>query len=491
MYWLVCNIQLNTGGQMKIKQQGFAILITAIVLSIAGVAYTASMAYLQIIDNQVLGNYYRNSEAFVNAESGINLTLSKLKNVSTATNMLDNLPYIYTASLNATTSYQVTVTQLSSNKLHIISVGHSQDGTASKQVSVQVYYDIAFNIPTAPLSSNGKLQINAADSINDGCEGLTVAECRSPGSIAPQITLSQPSFTLPSTVLAQENNDQPVPDFCLDDSLQGDNIDLSAIYGSLFDQDGLSRFKQINLNQWGSAASASGSVFDQVQPIEDMNSATSLFENTFGITWQDAKGELTSSSQVAHIDMGNLNNGSCSEQLQNVDDLIDIIYITGDCDIKQQHTSTNSAGNKHFTIGSADDPKLIFMEGGSFTALPNTHSAVIGLLYLLPDSEEVIDENGNLVYIDGIKQTAQDMSIDLAGIQVNGALLSEYSCSVSSAVSDNFNSDNFNNNFNNNNSLPPLSIRYDKNVLNQLYKQLGMTDATSNYQLVAGTWRDF
>ena len=208
----------------------------------------------------------------------------------------------------------------------------------------------------------------------------------------------------------------------------------------------------------------------------------SAFENTFGITWQDAKDELTSSSQVAHIDMGNLNNGSCSEQLNNLDDLIDIIYITGDCNIKQQHTSINSAGNKHFTIGSADDPKLIFIEGGSFTALPDTHSAVIGLLYLLPASEAVIDDNGDLVYIDGIKQTAQDISIDLAGIQVNGALLSEYSCSVSSAAS---------NNINNDDSLPPLSIRYDKNVLNQLYKQLGMTDATSNYQLVAGTWRDF
>ena len=58
---------------MKKQQQGFAVLTTVIILSIAGIAYTTHMACLQLIDNKVLANYYRSSEAFANAESGVNL----------------------------------------------------------------------------------------------------------------------------------------------------------------------------------------------------------------------------------------------------------------------------------------------------------------------------------------------------------------------------------------------------------------------------------
>lgn len=462
---------------MGSRQQGFAILITVIVLSITGIAYTSYMAYLQIMDNLVLANYYRNSEAFVNAESGINLTLSKLNTVDTANEMLDNLPFVYATPINSTTSYQVTVTKVASNKLHITSTGQSQDGTASRIVSLEVYYNIAFNIPIAPLSSNGKLQINATDSINDGCEGLTKAACRSPGNIAEKIIVNNPSL---ATVNIEDSNNELPSTLCSSTSSEANSIDENAIFGELIDQEGYSRFEEIIAQQWGSAASAAGSVFDQVNSIDDMDNASSLFESTFGVAWQDAKDELASSASVAHINMNNSITGSCSEQLQSIDDDIDIIYIQGDCNIKQDDIATsNIDGNQHFTLGSADTPKIVFIEGGTFITPPNAASTVIGMLYLMPATHDVIDDDGNLIYVDGIKQTKQDQSVDLAGIRVNGALLSGYNCSASNTIDSS------------NDVHKNLSIRYDKNVLNKLYKQLGMTDSTSHYQIVSGSWRDF
>ena len=462
---------------MGSRQNGFAVLITVIILSVAAISYTSNMAYLQIMDNLVLGNYYRNSEAFVNAESGINLTLSKLNTVDTANEMLDNLPFVYDTPINSKTSYKVTVTKVASNKLHITSTGRSQDGTASRIVSLQAYYNIAFNIPIAPLSSNGTLQINATDSINDGCGGLTKAACRSPGNIAEKIIINNPNLAAASI---ESSNIEESPILCNSALSAANNIDENAIFGEQMDQQGHSRFEEVSAQQWGVAASAAGSVFDQVNTIDDMDNASSLFESTFGVVWQDAKEELVSSASVAHIDMNNLITGSCSDQLQSIDDDIDVIYIQGDCNIKQADiTTSNIDGNQHFTLGSSDDPKMVFIEGGTFITPENARSTVIGMLYFMPASHDVIDDNGNLVYVDGIKQTLQEQSIDLAGIRVNGALLSEYNCSASNPMKSG------------NDAQKNLSIRYDKNVLNKLYKQLGMTDSTSNYQIVAGSWRDF
>ncbi|MCP4324698.1 MAG: hypothetical protein GY787_23175, partial [Alteromonadales bacterium] len=70
----------NTAFNKNRKQQGFAIFTSAVLLSIAGIMFTASLASSQLVDNQIIGNYYRNNEAFANAESGINFVLSMLDN---------------------------------------------------------------------------------------------------------------------------------------------------------------------------------------------------------------------------------------------------------------------------------------------------------------------------------------------------------------------------------------------------------------------------
>lgn len=480
---------------MKKQQQGFAILTTVVILSIAGISYTTHMAYLQLIDNKVLANYYRNIEAFANAESGINLILSKLTNVDLATEMIDNLPYIYNTEGTSTNPYQVTVSELTPNKLHVSSIGHSTDGSAIRTISLEVYYYIDFDTPIAPLLSNGKLKINASDSINDGCGGLTLSECRSPGNIAQKVIISQPATNQSLVNVSNpivENNAQ-VSTLCSATILNPDNsinininnnINLNAIHGQLIDEEGGNRVKEIINNQWGAAASITSPIFDGVTAIDDTENASSLFESTFGTTWENMKDQFVYSESVAHIDMTNINSVTCSEELNNVNADINIIYIKGNCIIDPLDTLSSNASditfnNNYFTIGTTDSPKMVFLEGGTFIAPANTISSVVGMLYLIPATHDVVDINGNAVYIDGVRQLEQDHDINLAGIQVNGSLLSEYSCTASAI--ENSNNDPHQN----------FSTRYDKHVLNSLYKQLGMEPSESHYQLVAGTWRDF
>ena len=476
---------------MRKQQQGFAVLTTVVILSIAGIAYTTHMAYLQLIDNKVLANYYRNNEAFANAESGINLILSKLNTVTVATDMLDNLPFTYPAQVTPTTLYQVSVTALTTNKLHVSSIGYSVDGSALRNISVDVYYYIDFETPIAPLLSNGNLKINGFDSINDGCDGLSISECRSPGNMAKKVIISQPISNEPMTNQANINIDNQIESditeistLCSDGlTVTGSSIDLDAINGQLIDQEGATRFQEVSSNQWGAAASITSPIFDGITSIEDVTSASSLFESTFGVTWENAKAQFIHSESVEYIDMTDINTVSCSEELQYIDEDINIIYIQGDCivdplDTSFSNTSGTALNSHHFTIGSTDNPKMVFIEGGTFIAPANTTSSVVGMLYLIPAKHEVLDTNGNAVYIDGIKQTLVEQDVDIAGIQVSGSILSEYNCTASVAGD-------------HNNASKHFSTRYDKNVLNLLYKRLGMIPSESHYQLVAGTWRDF
>lgn len=451
------------------RQSGFAILTSTIILSIAGVLYTANMASSQLIDNQILGNYYRNAEAFVNAESGVNLVLSKLDSVDIASNILNNLPFTYPVQVSDASPYQVIVSSISNNTLEIMSTGFSQDGTATRDVSLQIYYSTSYNIPIAPLSSNGKLNIDATATINNGCEGLSADECRSPGNISDKMIISQPTAEQEDTAL------------CSGDSLQTNAIDESAIYGELVDENNDSRLQEITDNNWGTATSSAGTIFDQVTPIEDMENPSSLFESTFGVSLENGRSELASSGDVARIDMTSANAVSCSEQLKTVTDDVTVIYIKGDCNIDQNDASHSATSeNKRFTIGSPDNPKMVFIEGGTFITKPSTGASVIGLLYFLPGINDVEDENGDVVYIDGVKQTYLDQSVDMGGIRVNGALMSEYNCSA-----DGYDKTD------NTGTKQHFSSRYDKTVLNALYGSLGMTASGSSYQLVSGSWRDF
>ena len=459
-------------------QKGFAVLITTVILSIASITYTANMAYLQLMDNKVLGNYYRNNQAFLNAESGIDLILNKLSSVAVANDMVSNLPFVYPSQISIGMPYQVTVTELGINQLSISSVGYSLDGTALRNILMAVDYQIDFATPPAALLSDGKINVASSDLINDGCEGVSATDCRSPGNIADQIIISH-TDSLNSRLI--EGNIDPDSEWCIGDIAAGhkNNIDLAAIQGELVDEAGGTRFKEINNSEWGGGSSLTGDLFGEINEIDALENGHSLFESTFGAAWQSVKQHFATSESVAHIDMTGFNVMSCSEQLQSIDIDTAIIYIQGNCDIAPHSLNENNVLNNQFTIGSTADPKMVFMEGGTFTSTANIDTSIIGMLYLMPETEEMLDSNGNPIYIDGIKQIKQALSVDLSGINVNGSLLSDYDCSASKQHNVASNNQN------------AFSIRYGKQTLNKLYQNLGMIPSAIHYQYVAGSWRDF
>jgi len=416
---------------MKIKTKGFAVLTTVVMLSAAGMLYTVNMVYAQLIDNRILGNYYRNNEAFTYAESGIQFVLSQLNEPTRMKEIVDNLPYLYPEQVVGETHYQVTVERLMPQKLNITAVGYSQDHSAMREVALQVYDLVDFDIPTAALSSNGKLNLNSTAFINAGCEGVIESECHSATNIAEQMVIASADSGQEC-----ENND---PDVSM--------LDYSVSY--------------ISQQQWGETPVIEGTLFDTFSVISPPEQARSLFEKTFAVTLVDAKAGLKNASDVAYIDMHDLSSVSCSEQLMGVDPQTSVIYIKGDCNIDVNDLAHSQPDIARFSIGSVTYPKIVFIEGGRFIVQPTTGVSVVGMLYFIPT--EILTEQG----------------IDLSGIRVNGALLSEYHCSHNTY------------DLEASHHKQRLSVRYDKYILNKLYQQLGMTANTSYYQLVEGSWRDF
>lgn len=448
-----------------IKQElGFAVLTSVLLLSIAGIAFTANMAATQLIDNQVMGNYYRNNEAFVYAESGIHMILSKIDESSA---ILANLPLTYQP---AGSHYTVRIERLNKNTVQISSLGYSIDGTAQRKIQLQVHYETAYNIPPAPIASNGKFNLDATATINDGCEGVNRADCRSPGNIARYPLVSQPSNETQKTQCTGSTLGQnQIASTVLVASGSANNFLLIGEQKSVIDEAGNSVSET---TRWPYAQPA-GSTFYGIAAAESLSPAT-LFESTFGVSREVAINMLQGSAEVATIDM-NINGAmGCSKQLTDIGDETATIYIKGDCNINQHDAAQSlSSENKYFTIGSVEHPKLVFIEGGTFITAPNTGASVIGMLYFLPGKHSALDKDGDTYLI-------EDSSIDMGGIRVNGALLSEYSCS--------FDGDD---KTDNSGTKQHFSVRYDKTVLNKLYEDTGSVAIDSGYSIVAGSWRDF
>lgn len=445
--------------------KGFAVLMSALLLSIAGMAFTANMASTQLIDNQVMANYYRNNEAFVNAESGIHLILSKIDESST---ILASLPLTYHP---AGSNYTVQIERLNKNRVEICSLGTSHDGSAQREIHLQVYHEVSFKIPEAALSSNGKLNLDSTATLNEGCEGVSAADCKSPGNIAKYQLVSNPA------------NETQVTE-CTGSMLGQNQIDQAAFYNSdSADNNFMTIGKEINaVDEFGDKVTdivswpyelPFGSNFYGVAAATDLSPST-LFESTFGVSREVGVNVLQTSFDVVNIDMTVAGAISCSKQLADVADDNSTIYIKGDCDIDQNDASQSiTSENKRFTIGTVDHPKLIFIEGGTFITQPNTGASVIGMLYFLPGEHTTVDENGNELLM-------EDQSVDMGGIRVNGAMLSEYNCSH-----DGYDKTD------NNGTKQHFSARYDKTVLNKLYGDTGSVAIDSGYSIVEGSWRDF
>ena len=156
------------------KCQGFAVLASVILLCLASIVFTSHIASSQIIDNKIIANYYRNAEAFANAESGVNFILAQLDDSALAQTILINLPFHHSSIAR---HYQVTVQELQLGKIQITSAGTSIDGTAKREINVEADFYLDYPVPEAPLSTNGKLNLDESSLVNDGCEGLGNADC--------------------------------------------------------------------------------------------------------------------------------------------------------------------------------------------------------------------------------------------------------------------------------------------------------------------------
>ncbi|PKH02472.1 hypothetical protein CXF72_11455 [Psychromonas sp. MB-3u-54] len=433
------------------QYKGFVVLTTTVLLSIASIAFTAQMASTQLLDNKIVANDYRNNQAFVNAESGLNLLLSRLDDPILGPDIFNSATYnVSTTYTDSSTDnhYSVQLTWLNTNTLKLVSTGTSMDDSAQRIISLQIKPVMGFNLPAAAASLNGRLNLDAVAMVNNGCEGVSAADCESPGNFADYQLVSK------STVAPTDLCPGPVND---DNFYEPINSDNSLEIGSVDEQGDVIQWPNniaTGSNFYGTAA-AGGSA------------ASSLFESTFGVSKNAGITALKNSADVAKIDMtdGTLST-SCSERLDalalNHPD-IDTIYITGNCDIDPNDAGQSStSGNRHFTLGTVENPKMVFIEGGTFllqheNGVPKKGAAVIGMLYFLSSDHNVVD---------------------LGGVRVNGALLSEYSCSYD--VTPNVDNEQ------------PFSVRYDKTVLNTLYGNIGRNRAIYNgYSIVQGSWRDF
>lgn len=453
------------------KERGVVILTSTILLSVAGIVFTVNMASSQLIDNKIIANYYRNNEAFANAESGINFVLSQLDDPMKAQALLTSLPTRYESPVN---HYQVTVDKIMASRLSITSEATSIDGSARRTINLEADFYLNFPIPTAAVSVNGKLNLDSSALVNDGCEGLGASECLSAGNIAENMLLSNPSLEVDANDACSGGH--VGENIVASNVLKGSSLQKTVT--KVTDSDGVERYN------WGKVITSAGSLLGDITPEPELE-AGSLFEATFALSRNQQNLDKLWDN-AAQIDT--TNGEDCSELLQFIDHEKEIIYIKGDCHISQYYTEqSNTSENKVFTIGSTEHPKLVLIEGGSFSTSANTGAKVIGMLYFLPISRDLVDAQGHLVDLNGTPLPEgsdavqiEDSSVDMGGININGALLSEYKCSHDGYDKRDSNS-----------TKQHFSARFDKLVLDKLYSDLGMITTGSGYRVAAGTWRDF
>jgi len=445
-------------------QQGFVVLVTTVLLSIAGIAFTAHMVSSQLMDNKVIANYYRSNEAFANAESGFSFALSQFDDPEIAQSLIANLPAQFDKQ---THHYSVTIERINDSQVLIISNGTSNDGTANRTVSAEADYYLNFPIPKAALSSNGRLSLDDSALVNDGCEGLSSDECTANGNIAEYMLLSNPNVNTQGA------------DFCSAQEV-GEAVALEGssdikLITAIVDESGIERL------DWGDNNFVAGSEIAGVE-VDASLEVSSLFEATFSLEMSDNNLDQLWGNTVS-LDMSN--GGDCAARLTALDDQDDVVFIKGDCDISQYYADpSNSIDANVFTIGSASSPKLVFIEGGTFITDTNTVLSVVGMLYFLPGTQDLMDNNGNLVDLSGeplIEEESAlqipEVNLDLGHVHSNGALLSEYQCAYVQG--------------NNITAQPHFSARFDKSILDTLYAKLGVKAISSGARVSAGTWSDF
>ncbi|MEI6897429.1 MAG: hypothetical protein V5786_08095 [Psychromonas sp.] len=455
----------------SVKPQGFVVLTFTVLLCFACILFTTYMASSQLLDNQIIANYYRNKQAFANTESGINFLLDQLGDPVATQLLVANLPTTYT---NIVHHYTVKVEEINPRKLAITAHGTSADGSAEQEINLEVDFYLHFPTPVAAVSVNGKLNLDDSALINDGCEGLEARDCQANANVADNMLVSNPSLEVEKT-----------------DACSGESVGVNLIADGVFKGNSSTKVitkiateEGLERDDWGQTNIPIGSEVAGLTP-DDTLDASSLFEATFSLAINEDN-LYAFWDQSLKIDM--TNGGDCSEELGQVSNEDHIIFIKGDCHISEFYAQqSKTSEHKIFTIGTVDSPKLVFIKGGTFITDSNTGISVLGMVYFLPAMQNLVDESGYLVDENGDFLASQqeaiqvlDLSIDMGDINVNGALLSEYKCSFSG-----------DDKVVQNGTQQYFSARFDKLILETLYENLGFKATASGYRLVVGTWRDF
>jgi len=427
------------GNKKQSNHAGFAVLTIVLLLSVASLIFTLNMAQVQLLDNQLLANDYRNKEALLHAESGVNLMLNQLNHANVVSQLLNDLPFVYPVVLSANDPFQVQLSQQVDQPLQITSTGYSQDHHAMKQIVLTLQALAHYGIPESSVTSNAALTLNDKAQIQRDCEklGCTDAELAAP-------LIDARLFNSP---------------LCLDSA----SLNLSSEQRNLQ--------QQLQYHPWGAATSFAGTFLDNAGTLIDMNTAQSLFEKTFGAYQSEALYTLSMAEGVTTINttetaLSDDVNSLCRQTLQQTDDNHQVLYIQGDCDLTNNTTP--------YVLGSSEYPKMIFIEGGRF--ISQVGVKINGLLYYLPGKQPVLNAAGEKVYLNGVLQTMEEQTVNLTGVQVNGALLSEYACSYNAEETE---------------QAPFLWVNYNPDVLNTLYQQLNVLPLSVQYKQAQGSWRDF
>ncbi|PKG40633.1 pilus assembly PilX N-terminal domain-containing protein [Psychromonas sp. Urea-02u-13] len=512
----------NTCNKLPFKklktQQGFAVLTSAILLSVAGIVFTANMASSQLVDNQIIGNYYRNNEAFANAESGMNFVLSILDDPALAKKLHEDLynsnngEVIYPSTAN---HYSVTVSG-SASGVSIESIGKSMDESATRVIALDVETYVNFTIPESPIGVNGKINFYKFNSGNSGCNGLDPQDCLADGNIAETIIESNPGILGKAT-----------------DECSGMDTSATTYNQNSFDMSGSSDDSDNavldNEGIWESSVKPGSTIFGIPVNNSVIETPTSLFEATYGIEFSEENIVKIKeySAEVGESGVILIDGERCDEELQDVGEQDDVIFITGDCEISNSYAEQSvSSENKILTIGSTKHPKLVFVEGGSFVTAPNTGAKVMGMLHLLPsvlvdtnvDGVDILtDFNGTVIdglegvyfnedeqlvkLVDGVEEfvgidgdfsrdtvlKSDLVTVNLSGVTVDGALLSEYKCTYSGRTTESQDESSTGQQ----DTKEHFSANYDKLLLGALYSEMNQDSIGNGYRLISGTWRDF
>jgi len=377
----------------KSKETGAITVVMAMTMLGLALASTLYTAKVKMLDVRIANAEIRKNEAILSAETGLKRAMIRLESVSVsngtiATATADEPATAIVPAITATSTNNFSVTysdSLSPRVFELISVGNSRDNDGTRTLSQKVW--VKPYVPDSPDSA-----ITVSGNITVG-GAFTVGANPNGGGLGVPLSV-------------WSNGD--------------------VFLGGNGATCGLEEFD----GGYCSGSPYSDSTFEANDILEnDTGFPIDLFEHTFGIIKADYQ-ELKDQAEVL---------ASCASLPNTGTDVTTgLFWIEGDCTV-----------NANKTIGSADEPVIIVVEGGDITL--NGGATIYGIVFAF----EATNGSGG------------DVSM-IGGSTVRGAFISDHSITNSSGT---------------------FNTRFDAQVLNNISE--GTSPELSNVVLIPGSWKDF